>query len=190
MTTDLFQEQLASFGVRLRALRLGRRWTLDELARQCGLSKGYLSRLETGDRQASIAAVLTLTRLFGVSLASMFEGEESRQILIVRRGAVASHEADGLTCWPLSFMSRPLRLQPMRVVVSPGREGVERRQHDGEEWIYVLSGDLTLSVGEQAHELEAGDAAHFDARLPHRLAARSGLEAEILLVAVPGQDTS
>ena len=74
MATDILQEQLAIFGVRLKELRHERRWTLDDLAQRSGFSKGYLSRLESGDRQASIASVLTLARLFGASVASMFEG--------------------------------------------------------------------------------------------------------------------
>ena len=185
METDYLQGQLVSFGFRLRALRQQRRWTLDDLAQNCGLSKGYLSRLESGDRQASIAAVLTLSRLFGVSLAEMFDEGRAEPVGVVRYGGTAAFDADGLTCWALSTRPAPLQLQPMRVIVSPDREGEERRQHDGEEWLYVLSGELTLLVGGQSFELNPGDAAHFDARLPHRLIARSGLESEVLLVAAP-----
>jgi transcriptional regulator with XRE-family HTH domain len=185
MESFFLQERLAVFSTRLKALRLERLWTLDDLARHSGFSRGYLSRLETGDRQASIASVLTLSRVLGVSLASMFEEENEGPVVIVRDGGAPSYDADGLTCWPLSARSRPMQLQPLRVVVSPDRDGDDRRQHDGEEWVYVLSGELTLLVGAQSHELNPGDAAHFDARLPHRLEARSGLPAELLLVAAP-----
>jgi len=185
METLFLQEKLAVFSVRLRSLRQERRWTLDELAARSGYSKGYLSRLETGDRQASIASVLTLARLLGVSLASLFETDEDGPVLIVRNGGTPAYDADGLRCWPLSARTHPMQLQPLRVVVSPDREGDGRRQHDGEEWLYVVSGSLTLLVGGQSHDLEPGDAAHFDARLPHRLIARLGAEAEVLLVAAP-----
>jgi transcriptional regulator with XRE-family HTH domain len=187
MEIDFLQEQLAAFGVRLRTLRQERQWTLDDLSRNCGLSKAHLSRLESGDRQASIASVLTLSRLFGVSLAAMFEGEKMEPVVVIRNGGTISFDADGLTCWPLTAGTHPMILQPMRVVISADRKGDERRQHEGEEWIYVLSGELTLLVGSRSYDLDAGDAAHFDARLPHRLMPRSGLEAEILLVAAPGQ---
>jgi transcriptional regulator with XRE-family HTH domain len=188
MKTNFLQEQLASLGARLKALRLERGWTLEDLAGLSGLSKSYLSRLESRDRQASIAAVLTLSRLFDVSLASMFDEAEPEQIVIVRGGGTASYDVDGLTCWPLSARNFPLELQPMRVLVSPDRDGDERQCHDGEEWIYVISGELALLVGGQTHALSPGDAAHFDARVPHRMVALSGVEAEVLLVATPGKN--
>jgi transcriptional regulator with XRE-family HTH domain len=185
VTSEFLVQQLASFGEGLKKMRRSRGWTLEDLARRTGLSKPYLSRLESGDRQASIAAVLTLSRVFGVSLASMFEAE-AEPIAVVRGGGQPAHEADGLACWPLSGASPRFRLQPMRIVVAADREGDEHQRHDGEEWIYVVSGELTLSLGGRTYELSAGDAAHFDARLPHRLIPRGGTEPEILLVAAPG----
>jgi transcriptional regulator with XRE-family HTH domain len=185
MLTDHIQEQLLSFGSRLRALRRNKGWTLDALSNLSGLSKGYLSRLESGDRQASIAAALTLARLFQVSLAQLFESEEPEPFAIVRRGGSVPVDANGLRVWPLSNGSSVFQLQPMRVVIPPNRDGNEHQSHEGEEWIYILSGSLTLSLADEDHVLQAGDAAHFDSRLPHRLIARSGAEAEILMVAAP-----
>jgi quercetin dioxygenase-like cupin family protein len=170
----------------LKKLRLRHVWTLEDLAGRSGLSKPYLSRLESGDRQASIAAVLTLSRIFGVSLASMFEAEPTEPVAIIRGGGDPVHRAAGLTCWPLAGASPRFRLQPMRVIVALDREGNEHQHHDGEEWIYLVSGELTLSLNGKTYELETGDAAHFDARLPHRLIARGGTEPELLLVAVAG----
>jgi transcriptional regulator with XRE-family HTH domain len=183
---DGIQSQLASFGARLRELRLQRGWTLEDLAGQSGLSKTFLSRLESGDRQASIAAVLTLSRIFEVSLASLFESPLATEpCIIVRGGDAVELTANGLAYVPLSNSARFSNLQPMRVRVSPHRRGSQHYHHDGEEWIYVLSGALTLSLAGRTYELARGDAAHFDSRLPHRLKARGAHEAEVLVVASP-----
>jgi transcriptional regulator with XRE-family HTH domain len=183
---DTIQIQLASFGSALRDLRQTRNWSLQELASRSGLSKTFLSRLETGDRHASIAAVLTLARIFGVSLASMFETQIAREpCLIVRASESTSHSAHGLTYTPLSNADRFFSLQPIRLIVSPKRKGNEHYHHEGEEWIYLLSGRLTLSLAGNTYDLEPGDAAHFDSRQPHRLIARGTQDAEVLLVASP-----
>lgn len=180
------QTQLNSFGVRLRELRLQRGWTLQELASRSGLSKTFLSRLESGDRQASIAAVLTLSRVLSVSLAFLFESELMTEPCVIVRGAEAVEKsANGLYYTPLSNTARFSNLQPMRVRVPVSRRGKERYYHDGEEWLYVLSGSITLSLAGRTYDLECGDAAHFDSRLPHRLFARGSHDAEVLLVASP-----
>ena len=137
------QPQLRSFGARLRELRLQRGWTLQDLAGQSGLSKTFLSRLESGDRQASIAAVLTLARIFDVSLASLFESPLATEPCVIFRSEGAVEQTtNGLAYVPLSQAGRFLNLQPMRVRVSPLRRGHEHYHHDGEEWVYVLSGAL------------------------------------------------
>jgi transcriptional regulator with XRE-family HTH domain len=180
------KQQLSSFRERLRDLRAQRGWTLQELAARSGLSKAFLSRLESGDRQASIAAALTLSRVFSVSLGSFFESRiEETACIIVRAADAIEKNINGLKYVPLSNAGPLFNVQPLRVRISPSRHGNEHYHHDGEEWIYVLSGQLTLSVAGKTYDLEPGDAAHFESRLPHRLIARGNREVEVLVVAAP-----
>jgi len=182
----LVKDQLAAFGVNLKQHRLRKQWTLDDLAGRSGLSKPFISRLESGDRQASIAAVLTLSQVFGVSLASMFETQvDLTPCLIVRKSEVAPLEANGLTYVPLSYAGHKFNLRPIRVTVSLERTGSEHYHHEGEEWIYVLSGKITLSLAGRRYDLDRGDAVHFDSRLPHRVIARGKRSPDILVVASP-----
>ena len=180
------QSQLCSFGARLRELRLQRGWTLEELACRSTLSKAFLSRLESGGRQASIAAALTLSRIFDVSLASLFESELATEPCVIVRAADAEVKTvNGLKYASLSNAGRFFNLQPIKVTVPLSRRGQEHYHHEGEEWICVLAGSLTLSLAGKTYDLEPGDAAHFDSRLPHRLIARGEKDAEVLLVASP-----
>ena len=173
---DGIQQQLALFGARLRDLRLQRGLTLQEVAVRSKLSRAFLSRLESGGRQASISA----------ALATLFEFPASEPVCaIVRSGGVVESSVNGLKYVPLSDARRFFNMQPMRVKVSPSRRGNEHYHHEGTEWLYVLRGKLTLSLVGKTYDLEEGDAAHFESRLPHRLMARGGREAEVLLVAAP-----
>jgi transcriptional regulator with XRE-family HTH domain len=178
------QTQLTSFGVRLKELRAERDWTLDQLARRSGLSKPFLSRLESGDRQASIAAALTLARVFGVSLDFLFESPlASEPCVVVRAQDAVERRANGLRYAALSNPDRFFCLQPVLVTVPADRPGNEHFRHEGEEWLHVIAGRLTVSIAGDTYDLEPGDSAHFDSRLPHRLIARGGREAKVLLVA-------
>jgi transcriptional regulator with XRE-family HTH domain len=188
---DQIQSQLESFGTRLRELRLKRGWTLEELACRGGLSRAFLSRLESGGRQASIAAALTLSKVFDVSLASLFESQLAKEPCVIVRGADAVEKRiNGLKYLPLSNAGCFFNLQPIKVTVPVSRHGNEHYHHDGEEWIYVLSGALTLSLAGNTYDLKPGDAAHFDSRLPHRLMAKGRKDAEVLLVASPVGNSS
>jgi DNA-binding XRE family transcriptional regulator/mannose-6-phosphate isomerase-like protein (cupin superfamily) len=178
------EPELAILGQRLRALRSARGWTLEELAERSGLSKPFLSRLESGSRQPSIAAVLTLARVYGVPMGSLFESQRDDDCIVVRAKDAPVRHGDGVSYVPMSTASR-FNLEPIWLVVSASRQGTERYQHEGEEWVYVLSGRLRLLLGEKQHVIEAGDAAHFDARLPHRLEAMDDRDVSIVLVACP-----
>jgi transcriptional regulator with XRE-family HTH domain len=181
---DEIKRQLSCFGARLRELRLGQELTLEDLAVRSGLSKAFLSRLESGGRQASIPVAVTLAKIFRVSLAYFFEGAATAPACTVIRGADrVEKSAKGLKYAPLSDTSRLFNVLPMLVKVSPTRRGNEHYHHRGIEWLYVLRGQLRLSISGNTFDLEPGDAAHFESHLPHRLIARGGLEAEVLVVA-------
>lgn len=179
------EPELAVLGERLRSLRAEKAWTLEELAERSGLSKPFLSRLESGTRQPSIAAVLTLARVFGVPMGSLFETQESDEsCIVVRADETPVRHGKGVLYVPLSTASR-FNLQPIALQVFPSRQGDERYQHDGEEWIHVLSGRIRLSLGDKDYVINAGDSAHFDSRLPHRLDSLDGKDASVILVACP-----
>jgi transcriptional regulator with XRE-family HTH domain len=177
---------LSTFGIRLKELRAEQGWTLERLAQLSGLSKPFLSRLESGDRQTSIAAALTLARIFKVSLDFLFESPlASEPCLVVRAEETVTRKANGLTYASLSNPDRLFTLQPVLVTVPADRPGNEHFQHEGEEWIHVLAGQLTVSIAGDTYDLDPGDSAHFDSRLPHRLIARGDREAKVLVVASP-----
>ena len=180
------QTQIARLGVRLRELRTAQSWTQDELARRTSLSKSYLSRIEDGGRQPSLASLLSLAQAFGVPLASLFDAEptdETAGCIVLRAGALPAQAGNGLHYTPLSTAGHASGMQPVRVTVPAGREDGEGYRHDGEEWLFVLSGTLRLALAEETYTLLPGDTAYFDARIPHRLSALNGIDAELILVA-------
>ena len=183
--SNLTQTAVSRLGTRLRDLRTGRGWTLDELARQAGLSKSYLSRIEDGERQPSLASLLSLTQAYGIALAALFAepAEENVHCTVLRAGALPAQRGNGLTYTPLSNLQHEAGMQPIRVTVPARREGDEMYRHDGEEWLFVLSGTLRLALADEVYTLRPGDTAHFDAWVPHRLSALHGTDADLILVA-------
>jgi len=174
---------LDSIATSLRTARERAELTLEELASRAGLSKAHLSRLESGERQPSVAALLTLARTLGVPVSHLL-GETG----VVGAAAVFGAErptrsANGLSMTPCSGYHGSRLLEAVRIRVDPDRQPPMPARHRGEEWLHVLSGTLVLEAGTETHVLEPGESAHFDAEQPHRLSARSGA-VELLMVAV------
>ncbi len=180
--SDRLNADLVKLGTRLRKLREERGWRLEDLAERTGLSRPYLSRLESGERQPSLTALFSVAQAYGVTFASLFEPEPVVENGVLVRGSESPLQR-GLLYTNLSKGSWAFNLQPLKILVPAERGEGELYQHEGEQWLYVLNGRLSLKIAEEELLLEPGDAAHFDADKPHRLTALDGRDAELILVA-------
>jgi len=174
-----------TLGTRLKSLRSQQGWTLEQLSKRTGLSEPYLSRLEGGTRQPSLAALITLGQVYNIPIRTLLDAgdEPSSRCAVIRAGSPVPRTANGLSYRPISGGGALTNLQAIAIAIPPNRHYEKFNQHDGEEWLYVLSGRVKLVFEGEEHLLDAGDAAHFDARTPHRLAADGKRGAEVLLVA-------
>jgi len=172
----------ALIGARLRDLREAAGITLTELAQTAGISKAYLSRLESGERSLSLATLLTLAAALHVPFASIFPREldahDDDRGVVPGEGPVV--RASGLQIRPLT-RRKDAALQPFHVIVPAERSWSPGVTHSGEQWIYVLRGVVTVVHTDRADTLYEGDSIHLNAREPHRLMAAA--EAELIVVA-------
>jgi transcriptional regulator with XRE-family HTH domain len=174
---------LASIGELLRSAREQQGMTLEQVSELSGISKSHLSRLESGERQPSVASLLALSVTFGVPVGAFFgETQAAGAPLAISLADETRREVNGLTIAPCSGYAGSNVLDALRVTIGPDRPAPALTRHAGEEWIYVLSGTLRLEYDGEVHVLGAGSAAHFNAELPHRLGAERATT-EVLLVA-------
>ena len=188
------QPELIKLGRRLRSLRKSRSWTLGELSQRVDISEAYLSRIESSDRQPSLAVLINIAQAYGTTLPELFQEEDTTQrnnmiasassdSVVVRAAERPLIEGNGLLCTSLAGEGSPKSLHPVRIVVPVTRQEENLYRHNGEEWLYVLSGQILLTLNGEKLILNPGDSAHFDASLPHRLSAMSVQDAEVILVA-------
>ncbi len=174
------EPEITGLGARLREHRRRSGLTLEAAAARVGLSPPHLSRLETERRQPSLPVLLGLSRAYATTVAQLLGEEPAAYDPVVRSGALEPGRAGG---WDYRRAGVPDRaMQPLRVRIPPAVQDAVVRVHPGEEWLYVLTGRLRLTLGEAVHLLGPGDAAHFDSLTPHRLAADSAEGVELLFV--------
>lgn len=173
------QDFLSRIGPRLRWLREARAWSLAELASRTGLSRPYLWRLENSERQQpSLAGLLTLADAYDMSLAQLLDFTGSVQTSVIRGSGSTPASAEGMA---VELLSKGGQLDALRLTVGVPREDDAPYSHPGEEWVYVLTGSLRLTIGEETHVLAPGDAAHFASSVPH-LHRATAATAEFLLI--------
>jgi transcriptional regulator with XRE-family HTH domain len=173
---------LASIGERLRSARDHAGLTLEQLADATGLSKAHLSRLESSDRQPSIAALLDLSAALGVSVNVLLGENRDGAPLAISTGTESRHQANGLAISTRSGFPGSSAIEALSISIDPDRPTSPPARHRGEEWLYVVSGTLLLDYDGVEYTLDPGQCVHFDADGPHRLTAVGGVT-EILMVA-------
>jgi transcriptional regulator with XRE-family HTH domain len=171
-----------SIGDCLRATRERGGLTLEQAAELSGLSKSHLSRLESGDRQPSVATLLALSRALGVPVGALFGESQGGPPLHISLKDEPRRTSNGLSIAACSGFTGSSVIDALRVTVSPDRPVPPPTTHQGEEWLFVVSGTLRLEYDGAVHRLGPGTTAHFNAELPHRLGTL-GKSVEVLLVA-------
>lgn len=178
-------------GARLRSLRKARRRTLRSVAEAAGISEGYLSQVERGNANPSIATLRQITTALGLRIADLFTDDHTTGRPRVVRGT----EAPRLT---FGVMGRKFRLTPGPAhhleaflgEFDPGGSTGDRSDTHGssEEFLHVLEGRVELHLGDEYFTLGAGDSIRYSSAVPHRLSETGGQAARVLWVISPPSD--
>jgi transcriptional regulator with XRE-family HTH domain len=175
-TSAAIATALDQVGPRLRRVRTQRRMTLTGVAHTTGISKSTLSRLETGQRRPTLELLLALSQAYRVPLDDLVAAPEVGDPRIrLKPGRVK-----GRTIIPLT--QQPDGTQAWKIVIPTSKVTPEPRAHDGFEWIYVLSGQMRLVLGDRDWVLGPGEVATFDTQVPHWFGSTGGEPAEILSI--------
>jgi transcriptional regulator with XRE-family HTH domain len=176
----------AQLGERLRALRLERGLSIAQVARQTGLTKGFLSQLERNLTSVSLAALARICSALGVRFGDVLD-EPPMGAVIHRESAIRWTEVGNHEDLVLSPPEEE-RLNLIESRIPPGvsaGEGVYTFPADV-ELVYVLAGALELSVGSDAVTVEAGETFTYSPRDPHTWRNPSESEETVVLwFAVP-----
>lgn len=150
---------------RLRELRMQHGLTLEDVAARASIDISTLSRLESGKRRLALDHLPRLAQALSVSIDELLHAPESTD----PRVRSSSHTRHGITYWPLTRSGPAGGLHTFKVRISARRRKppAELPVHEGQEWIYVLSGRLRLMLGEGDFSIEPGEAVEFSTWTPH-----------------------
>ena len=191
MALAVLKDELQGYGIgtKLRTLRLRKKLGLVELGRHTGLSPALLSKLERDKMIPTLPTLLRIAMVFNVELDHFFVDHRKRRVCsVVRKESRQSFPEAPDRPNPayhfenLTFPVAEPRCQAYVALFHPVADGAARaHEHPGVELLYVLAGDVGVTIEAMEHRLKAGDALYFDSSIPHSY-RRLGRQASSALV--------
>ncbi len=157
----------SNLGVRLRHARLVAGLTLLQLAQKAECSESLISKIEHGQTMPSLTMLHRLAVALDSNIGALTTDDAPSEGPILRQGERPVIKAGGVTLERLVLPKRGALLQANIHIVSPGEGSDGLIEHTGEEIGYVLEGQLELTLGEERHVVNAGDAFTFPSNVPH-----------------------
>jgi transcriptional regulator with XRE-family HTH domain len=178
-------------GEHVRAFREKMGLTVQQFAERTGFSSALLTQIENRMVSPSLGTLVKIANTFGTTVSSFIGGKEEREFSIVRKEDRTTVSRVGLkeggrsayTYESLGAGKAGRKMEPFLVRLQPLTEPpAARNSHDGEEFLYVLSGRVTVCLGSLSDTLEEGDSIYYNSTIPHHVHSADDREAVILAV--------
>ncbi|MEP2782008.1 MAG: XRE family transcriptional regulator [Pseudoruegeria sp.] len=186
---DTSHAEPLNLGERVRQLRKDRKWTLEQAANQAGLARSTLSKIENGQMSPTYEALKKLADGLEISVPQLFTQPSRTQ---VNGRMVVTQMSSGTAHVTTTYEHELLATQLTKKHMLPYRARIRARhfedfdgwvRHDGEEFLYVLTGIVKLFTEfYEPIELKRGDSAYYDATMGHNVVSLSEDDATILWV--------
>lgn len=178
-------------GPRIRKFRKQRDLVIDDLADKSGLSRAYISQVETGKAVPSLAALESLAGALEIPISYLFVDDTFKCHVIRKedRQAITYGLAGGKRSQRkrINMLSAPNRqLEMVLLEIPSGYDAADRdHSHDGEECHLVLEGTIRATQGESSYIFKEGDSYHWDGAIPHRVENIGDSVAKLLISRTP-----
>ncbi|MDR1775875.1 MAG: XRE family transcriptional regulator [Actinomycetes bacterium] len=178
VTAPAGAQALSHVGNRIRTLRETHRVTIDQLAERAGMDAAELTAIEESNTAPSLSPLIKIARALGMRLGTLLDDDNGMGPAITRaadldsgskRGALETGTSDA----PLDFFSLAegkisRHMDPFIIDVAPNTPR-NLDTHEGEEFIYCMSGAIKIEYGKDSYLLGPGDSIYYDTVVPHQV---------------------
>ena len=173
-------------GHKIKELRVMKNLTQEELADRAELSKGFISQLERDLTSPSIATLVDILQVLGTDLTEFFQDTTEEQI-VFHDSDYFEKEDDELGNkieWIIPNAQKNI-MEPIRLTLEPGGSTYPDNPHEGEEFGYVLSGSITVHIGNKKYKAKKGESFYFTPGSTHYIKANEKTGATLIWVSSP-----
>jgi transcriptional regulator with XRE-family HTH domain len=180
-------------GNKITTLREALGLSAADLAERCDCDVTIIEALEAGNIAPSLAPLIKITRALGVRLGTLLDDDTNVGPVITRKDQAeevariksleTSSDGGVLDFFSLAEGKASRHMEPFMITVNPAPDGNHAlSSHEGEEFVFVLAGEIEIEYGRDLHVLGAGDSIYYDSIVPHQLRAHGDASARILAV--------
>ena len=186
----------AEIGMRVKKARESRGLSIFDVYLRTDISVELLSQIEAGKVVPPLGAVVKLAKAFDLKIGYFISGEEEKAYTIVRsddrevtpRFDSGKEKRHGYAYEHLAPHKTDRYMEPFLVSLEPSETEEERSSHDGQEFIFVVQGEMEVRLGEEIHILQPGDSIYYDSTVPHLVKCHGKETTKILAVLHAGQN--
>jgi len=159
-------------GSHIRRLRLQQRRTQQDIAKVCGFTKSLLCKIESNTVAPPATTLVKIAKAMGTSVSALMESAEVPGTVLTTAADAAGNivKTDrGAWIFPFASDRKHKRMHPYLMAVRKGEVKEHRLAHEGEQFIYVLQGQMTVQVDRAEYRLGAGDSLYFNSSDQHQV---------------------
>jgi mannose-6-phosphate isomerase-like protein (cupin superfamily) len=180
--TKTRKSRSVNLGAEIRRLRKKSGLSLEELAKQTGLTEEYLTRIEEETEIPPVGAMLQISRVLSLDAGRLLSrGEAEDRKRRKREGYQKRKRSYAYKTLAAGGATMHLKAFHVTIDAKQDHDMVDYR-HDGEEFLYVLEGKVHVTVGENEYKLAKGKSLHFNSAIPHMLRNPGNVRTELIVV--------
>ncbi|HET6452659.1 MAG TPA: XRE family transcriptional regulator [Spirochaetia bacterium] len=179
-------------GEKVKTVRESRSMSAAQLAERADLAPDLVAQIESGAMIPSLSPLIRIARALGVRLGTFLDDQEHVGPVVSRAG---THEhvvrfsgrerptGSDLDFFSLAANKAGRHMEPFLIDIHPlSAEGPRLSTHEGEEFLFVLSGEVEVLYGKDTFRLQTGDSLYYDSIVPHHVHSAGKLEAKVVAV--------
>lgn len=192
---DGVREIPADMGLRVKRARESQGLSIFDIYLRTDIDVGQLSEIEEGTVVPPLGTVIKMAKALDLKMDYFISGKEEKAYTIVRsddREATSRYDPSrekqyGYAYESLAPHKTDRTMEPFMVTLEPSEVEEERSTHDGQEFIFVVQGEMEVRLGEEIHILKTGDSIYYDSTVPHLVKCHGKETTKILAVLNTGK---
>ena len=181
-------------GLKIKGIRETKNLSVEEIAERSGLSTEQIISIETDQNLPSLGPLIKIARALGVRLGTFMDdndalgpvvtrAEEREQAHTISFSNGAADARKHMEYHPLAQQKAGRHMEPFIIDINPeDKPNFQLSAHEGEEFIYVMEGEIEVEYGKEVYHLKQGDSIYYDSIVKHHLHGAPGKAAKILAV--------